>query len=77
MVLRSGMTLTVVGVVLGVGGALAVTRVVKALLFGVESNDTLTFIAVSTALVVVALVACYIPARKATLVDPLAALRSD
>jgi predicted permease len=77
MVLRSGMTLTLIGVVLGVGGALGLSRVVKVLLFGVESNDTFTFVAVSIGLVVVALVACYIPARRATHVDPLTALRSD
>ena len=77
MVLRSGMTLTLLGVALGVGGAYGVTRLVKSLLFGVTSTDSATFVAVSVCLVVVALIACYIPARRATRVDPLTALRAD
>jgi predicted permease len=77
MVLRSGMTLTIVGVVLGVAGAIALTRLVSALLFGVTATDFTTFIAVSLALLIVALVACYIPARRATRVDPLIALRYE
>lgn len=77
MVLRSGMTLTVVGVIIGVAGAIALTRLVNALLFGVTATDFTTFIAVSLALLIVAFVACYIPARRATRVDPLIALRYE
>jgi predicted permease len=76
-VLRSGMTLTVIGLVIGVAGALALTRLVSTLLFGVKPTDVITFVVVSLTLIVVALVACYIPARRATRVDPLIALRYD
>ncbi len=77
LVLRNGMTMTVIGLVLGVGGALALTRLVATLLFGVTPTDLLTFVGVSMTLVVVALLACYIPARMATQVDPLTALRDE
>jgi predicted permease len=77
LVLRNGMTMTVIGLVLGVGGALALTRLVATLLFGVTPTDLLTFVGVSLTLVVVALLACYIPARMATQVDPLTALRDE
>ena len=76
-VLRSGMTLTVIGLVIGVAGALAMTRLVATLLFGVKPTDITTYVVVSVTLIVVALVACYIPARRATRVDPLIALRYD
>jgi len=77
MVLKSGMTLTLIGVVLGVGGALGLTRLVRVLLFGVKATDLTTFITVPLSLLFVALVACYLPARKATRVDPLIALRDE
>jgi ABC-type antimicrobial peptide transport system permease subunit len=76
-VLRSGMTLTLIGLVIGVAGSLALTRLVSTLLFGVKPTDVTTFVVVSVTLIVVAFVACYIPARRATRVDPLIALRYD
>ena len=76
-VLRSGMTLTVIGLIIGVAGSLALTRLVAKLLFGVKPTDVTTFVIVSLTLIAVALIACYIPARRATQVDPLIALRYD
>jgi ABC-type antimicrobial peptide transport system permease subunit len=71
------MRLTVVGVVLGLIGAYALTRLMTSLLFGVTATDTTTFVLVSITLSLVALVACLIPARRATRVDPLVALRYE
>jgi putative ABC transport system permease protein len=77
LVLRRAMLLAVIGVVLGVGGSIVVTRYLESLLFGVKPIDVLTFAAVAAGLVLVALVACLIPARRATKVDPLTALRYE
>ena len=77
LVLRRAMLLAVVGVVLGVAGAAIVTRYLSSLLFGVQPIDVITFAAVALALVLVALVASLIPARRATRVDPLTALRYE
>ncbi len=77
LVLRQGMTLVVVGVALGLAGALALTRLLAGLLFGVEANDPLTFVGVPLALVLVTLGACWLPARRAASLDPLAALRDS
>ncbi|HZN09476.1 MAG TPA: ABC transporter permease [Pyrinomonadaceae bacterium] len=77
MVLRNGMTLVLAGIVIGVGGALALTRFLATLLFGVTPTDTLTFVVVSAVLIAVALIACLLPARRATKVDPLEALRYE
>jgi putative ABC transport system permease protein len=72
---RPGFMLAAKGTIIGVIVALAVTRLLSALLFGVSSRDPLTFIAVPVLLAIVAAVACLAPARKATRVDPVIALR--
>ena len=77
LVLRKGMMLALVGVALGLTGALALTRVMTTLLFGVTPTDAVTFGGVSALLLIIALLACYIPARRATKVDPLVALRYE
>ena len=77
LVLGNGMSLALVGAALGVAGAFAATRVMSSLLFGVGPTDLVTFTTVVGVLVVVAFVACYIPARRATKVDPLEALRYE
>jgi len=77
LVLRQGMLLTVVGVSLGVIASLAVTRVLSSLLYGIRPTDGATYISVSLILTGVALAACYIPARRATKVDPMVALRYE
>ncbi len=76
-VLGHGLLLTAVGVVLGIAGAFAVTRMIKSLLFEVSATDPVVFIAIPVLLVIVSLVACYTPARRATKVDPLIALRYE
>jgi putative ABC transport system permease protein len=77
MVVWRGMRLALIGVSLGVAAALALTRVMKNLLFNVSATDPATFALIALLLVGVALIASYIPARRATKVDPLQALRHD
>lgn len=77
MVIKQGMSLVLIGVVFGVAGAYAVTRTIRSLLFEVGTTDPLTFVMVSVLLAVVGFVACYLPARRATKVDPLVALRYE
>lgn len=77
MVLGKGLRTVLVGVLVGIGGSLALTRAMRSLLFGVSAADPLTFTGVVLFLVVVALLACYIPARRAAKVDPMVALRYE
>jgi len=77
LVVSNGMKLTLIGVVVGLAGALGLTRFLENLLFHVTATDKATFIAVAIALIVVALLASYVPARRATKVDPLVALRDE
>jgi predicted permease len=77
MVLKQGTKLAMVGVVIGIGAAFALTRLMTNLLFGVTTHDPLTFVSVPILLILVVLLACYIPARRATLIDPSVALRYE
>jgi putative ABC transport system permease protein len=77
LILGQGLKLAAIGVALGLLGAIAFTRLLKGLLFGISASDPLTFALLAVLLVGVALLACWIPARRATKVDPLEALRSE
>jgi predicted permease len=77
MVLRDGMKMTLAGVIIGCAAALGLTRLMASLLFGISATDPLTFSAVALLLAIVALAACYIPARRAMRVDPMVALRYE
>jgi putative ABC transport system permease protein len=77
LVVRQGMKLTFIGVALGLVASLALTRTMKNLLFNVSATDPATFGAIALLLIAVALLACFVPARQATKVDPLVALRCE
>ena len=77
LVLGQSLTWTGIGIVLGLGGAAAVTRYLEGLLFGLTPLDASTFVAASLTFVSIALVASYVPARRATRIDPVVALRSE
>jgi putative ABC transport system permease protein len=77
MVLSQGFRITVVGVAIGLAGALLLTRLMSGLLYSIQAADPLTFASVGLILFLVALLACYIPARRAAGVDPVVALRCE
>ncbi len=77
MVLGQGLALALIGIALGFAGALGLTRLLRGLLFEIEPTDPVTFAAVAAVLAVAAIAACYIPARRAALTDPIVALRTD
>jgi ABC-type lipoprotein release transport system permease subunit len=77
LVLGHGMKLAVLGVIIGLGVAFALTRVLEKLLFEVKPTDLTTFVVVSLVFIAVALLACYLPARRATKVDPIETLRYE
>ena len=77
LVLRRGLALTMIGLAAGLAGALALTRLLASLLYGVGVRDPLTIVGVGVVLAAVALAACWIPAQRVTKVDPLIALRYE
>ena len=77
LVVRQGTLLVGLGVAIGLAGALATTRGLESLLFGIATTDLTTFFVVPVVLIAVALAACYVPARRATLVDPMDSLRHE
>jgi len=77
MVLREGIMLTILGIVGGTIGALFLTRVMASLLFGISPTDPVVYVAISALLLAVSIAACYLPARRATRVDPVVALRNE
>jgi putative ABC transport system permease protein len=77
MVVRQGASLVAIGIVLGLGGAFALTRLLKTMLFGIGATDALTFVASSLGIVLVVLLATALPALRATRISPVAALRYE
>jgi ABC-type antimicrobial peptide transport system permease subunit len=77
LILKQGMLLVAVGLVIGLAGSLAATRVMRSLLYETDVYDPVTFVVVPLLLAVVSLAACYVPARRAAIVDPMVTLRSE
>ena len=77
LIIRQGMTVTSIGIVVGLAAALVLTRLLETLLFGISATDWVTYAEIVTLLSGVALLACYLPARRASQVDPMVALRQE
>ncbi|HKY05612.1 MAG TPA: permease, partial [Blastocatellia bacterium] len=77
LIVGRGMVLTAFGIAAGIAGSVALTRFIASMLFGVTATDALTFALITALLAAVALVACFVPARRATKVDPMIALRFE
>ena len=77
LVLRQGLTLTALGVLFGEAGSLALSRLLKSLLFETSATDGFSYLGVGAVVAAVTLLACYLPARRASRLDPVAAMRSD
>jgi len=77
LILRQGMAVVAAGVIFGVAASLGLTRLIASLLYGISANDPITFFLLSAALVLVAFIACWLPARRAARVDPVIALRAE
>jgi putative ABC transport system permease protein len=77
MVIRQGMALAVIGIAIGLAASFALTRLLESMLYGTSTTDPVTFVAIAILLAAVALAACFIPALRATRVDPMAALRYE
>jgi putative ABC transport system permease protein len=77
MVMRHGLRLAIAGAVVGLVGAAVVSQLMAGVLYGIKSTDPLTFVSVALLLIAVALLACYLPARRAVRVDPMIALRHE
>jgi len=77
MVMRQGLTLVMLGTIVGLAGAIGVTRLLESLLFSTSPTDAVTFVAVSALFIVVAAAACFVPARQVTQIDPLKTLRQE
>ena len=77
LIVRQGMAVAVAGIGVGVAVAVAVSRVLSALLYGIQPRDPVTILVVATVLALVALIACYVPGRRAARLDPVIALREE
>ena len=77
LVVKQGMTLAIIGVGIGLAASLALTRLINNYLFNVSATDPMTFVLIASLLIFVALMACFLPARRAAKVDPMRALRHE